>query len=63
MFFIFMDHFLLPLCELPALIFWLFFYQELLIFLQGLIVPFYIMFINSLCVKFVENFFQFVIYL
>ena len=50
--------FLLLLHELPALIFWLFFYQELDIFLSSLVIPFYIMSINSLCVKLVANIFS-----
>ena len=50
--------FLLLLHELPALIFWLFFYQELDIFLSSLVIPFYIMSINSLCVKLVANTFS-----
>lgn len=50
--------FLLLLHELPALIFWLFFFQELVIFLSILIVPLYIMSVNLLCVKFVANIFS-----
>lgn len=50
--------FLLLLHELPTLIFWLFFYQEIVIFLSAFIVSFYIMFINSLCTKIVANIFS-----